>query len=189
MRWSFHLFFFAGNVLLSAIFLSLATYQSIYPLTLCAPALLYLTQVCSRFSLCLSLTISVYFPGSTPLFDATPCFCFSSPSVSTSRWTSDDSASGGSSRSTPSCTWEACSSWSVSPFSCSARGTTCRLSTASCERGRKSLSRVFLCLLCVDVLYVWGNLENVTLHSLSTREQWRVDLFYFLMPLVTILPW
>uniref|UniRef100_A0A3B4U321 Phosphatidylinositol glycan anchor biosynthesis, class U n=1 Tax=Seriola dumerili TaxID=41447 RepID=A0A3B4U321_SERDU len=33
-----------GNVLLSAIFLSLATYQSIYPLTLCAPALLYLMQ-------------------------------------------------------------------------------------------------------------------------------------------------
>ncbi|KAL7408689.1 hypothetical protein ABVT39_027613 [Epinephelus coioides] len=32
------------NVLLSAIFLSLATYQSIYPLTLCAPALLYLMQ-------------------------------------------------------------------------------------------------------------------------------------------------
>uniref|UniRef100_A0A3Q3MAG2 Phosphatidylinositol glycan anchor biosynthesis, class U n=1 Tax=Mastacembelus armatus TaxID=205130 RepID=A0A3Q3MAG2_9TELE len=33
-----------GNALLSAIFLSLATYQSIYPLTLCAPALLYLMQ-------------------------------------------------------------------------------------------------------------------------------------------------
>uniref|UniRef100_A0A8C3AEA2 Phosphatidylinositol glycan anchor biosynthesis, class U n=1 Tax=Cyclopterus lumpus TaxID=8103 RepID=A0A8C3AEA2_CYCLU len=33
-----------GNVLLSAIFLSLATYQSIYPLTLCAAALLYLLQ-------------------------------------------------------------------------------------------------------------------------------------------------
>uniref|UniRef100_A0A7N5ZXW4 Phosphatidylinositol glycan anchor biosynthesis, class U n=1 Tax=Anabas testudineus TaxID=64144 RepID=A0A7N5ZXW4_ANATE len=33
-----------GNILLSAIFLSLATYQSIYPLTLCAPALLYLMQ-------------------------------------------------------------------------------------------------------------------------------------------------
>ncbi|KAG8007194.1 DNA replication licensing factor mcm2 [Nibea albiflora] len=33
-----------GNVLLSAIFLSLATYQSIYPLTLCAPALLYFMQ-------------------------------------------------------------------------------------------------------------------------------------------------
>ncbi|XP_069025696.1 phosphatidylinositol glycan anchor biosynthesis class U protein isoform X2 [Embiotoca jacksoni] len=33
-----------GNVLLSAIFLCLATYQSIYPLTLCAPALLYLMQ-------------------------------------------------------------------------------------------------------------------------------------------------
>uniref|UniRef100_A0A8D2ZGW6 Phosphatidylinositol glycan anchor biosynthesis class U protein n=1 Tax=Scophthalmus maximus TaxID=52904 RepID=A0A8D2ZGW6_SCOMX len=33
-----------GSVLLSAIFLSLATYQSIYPLTLCAPALLYLMQ-------------------------------------------------------------------------------------------------------------------------------------------------
>lgn len=35
----------AGNVLLSAIFLSLATYQSIYVFTLCAPALLYLMQV------------------------------------------------------------------------------------------------------------------------------------------------
>ncbi|KAA8593602.1 hypothetical protein FQN60_009718 [Etheostoma spectabile] len=33
-----------GNVLLSAVFLSLATYQSIYPLTLCAAALLYLMQ-------------------------------------------------------------------------------------------------------------------------------------------------
>ncbi|XP_075869458.1 phosphatidylinositol glycan anchor biosynthesis class U protein [Nelusetta ayraudi] len=33
-----------GNVLLSAIFLSLATYQSIYLFTLCAPALLYLMQ-------------------------------------------------------------------------------------------------------------------------------------------------
>ncbi|XP_077384918.1 phosphatidylinositol glycan anchor biosynthesis class U protein isoform X2 [Festucalex cinctus] len=33
-----------GNALLSAIFLALATYQSIYPLTLCAAALLYLMQ-------------------------------------------------------------------------------------------------------------------------------------------------
>ncbi|XP_054639633.1 phosphatidylinositol glycan anchor biosynthesis class U protein isoform X1 [Dunckerocampus dactyliophorus] len=33
-----------GNVLLSAIFLALATYQSIYPLTLCMAALLYLMQ-------------------------------------------------------------------------------------------------------------------------------------------------
>ncbi|XP_078105398.1 phosphatidylinositol glycan anchor biosynthesis class U protein [Sander vitreus] len=33
-----------GNVLLSAVFLSLATYQAIYPLTLCAAALLYLMQ-------------------------------------------------------------------------------------------------------------------------------------------------
>uniref|UniRef100_A0A3Q2CC41 Phosphatidylinositol glycan anchor biosynthesis, class U n=1 Tax=Cyprinodon variegatus TaxID=28743 RepID=A0A3Q2CC41_CYPVA len=33
-----------GNMLLSAIFLCLATYQSIYPLTLCAPAMLYLMQ-------------------------------------------------------------------------------------------------------------------------------------------------
>lgn len=32
-------------MLLSAIFLALATYQSIYPVTLCAPALLYLMQV------------------------------------------------------------------------------------------------------------------------------------------------
>ncbi|TNM89227.1 hypothetical protein fugu_005482 [Takifugu bimaculatus] len=41
------LFFLAtikGNVLLSAIFLALATYQSIYPLSLCAPALLYFMQ-------------------------------------------------------------------------------------------------------------------------------------------------
>lgn len=35
----------AGNVLLSAIFLAVATYQSIYPLSLCAPALLYFMQV------------------------------------------------------------------------------------------------------------------------------------------------
>ena len=34
-----------GSALLSAIFLALATYQSIYPLTLCVPALLYLLQV------------------------------------------------------------------------------------------------------------------------------------------------
>lgn len=40
----------AGNVLLSAILLSLATYQSIYVFTLCAPALLYLMQVCPRLS-------------------------------------------------------------------------------------------------------------------------------------------
>uniref|UniRef100_A0A3P9DJP3 Phosphatidylinositol glycan anchor biosynthesis, class U n=1 Tax=Maylandia zebra TaxID=106582 RepID=A0A3P9DJP3_9CICH len=33
-----------GNVLLSAIFLCLATYQSIYPITLCAPAMLYFMQ-------------------------------------------------------------------------------------------------------------------------------------------------
>uniref|UniRef100_A0A8C5FFQ0 Phosphatidylinositol glycan anchor biosynthesis class U protein n=1 Tax=Gadus morhua TaxID=8049 RepID=A0A8C5FFQ0_GADMO len=33
-----------GSALLSAIFLALATYQSIYPLTLCVPALLYLLQ-------------------------------------------------------------------------------------------------------------------------------------------------
>ncbi|XP_068598907.1 phosphatidylinositol glycan anchor biosynthesis class U protein [Brachionichthys hirsutus] len=33
-----------ANVLLSAIFLSLATYQSIYPIILCAPALLHLMQ-------------------------------------------------------------------------------------------------------------------------------------------------
>ncbi|XP_035760210.1 phosphatidylinositol glycan anchor biosynthesis class U protein-like, partial [Neolamprologus brichardi] len=32
------------NVLLSAIFLCLATYQSIYPITLCAPAMLYFMQ-------------------------------------------------------------------------------------------------------------------------------------------------
>ncbi|XP_075938171.1 phosphatidylinositol glycan anchor biosynthesis class U protein isoform X3 [Anarhichas minor] len=40
----FILFTIKGNVLLSAIFLSLATYQSIYPLTLSAAALLYLMQ-------------------------------------------------------------------------------------------------------------------------------------------------
>lgn len=39
------LFFFAGSALLSAVFLALATYQSLYPLTLFAPALLYLLQV------------------------------------------------------------------------------------------------------------------------------------------------
>nr|XP_061813456.1 phosphatidylinositol glycan anchor biosynthesis class U protein-like [Nerophis lumbriciformis] len=33
-----------GNVLLSAIFLALATYQSVYPVTLCAAALLYFMQ-------------------------------------------------------------------------------------------------------------------------------------------------
>ncbi|KAG7268398.1 hypothetical protein CRUP_016272 [Coryphaenoides rupestris] len=33
-----------GSALLSAIFLALATYQSIYPVTLCVPALLYLMQ-------------------------------------------------------------------------------------------------------------------------------------------------
>lgn len=38
-------FFFAGSALLSAVFLALATYQSLYPLTLFAPALLYLLQV------------------------------------------------------------------------------------------------------------------------------------------------
>lgn len=35
----------AGSVLLSAVFLAVATYQSIYPLSLCAPALLYFMQV------------------------------------------------------------------------------------------------------------------------------------------------
>ncbi|KAM9800802.1 phosphatidylinositol glycan anchor biosynthesis class U protein isoform 1-T1 [Syngnathus typhle] len=34
-----------GNTLLSAVFLALATYQSFYPLTLCAAALLYLMQL------------------------------------------------------------------------------------------------------------------------------------------------
>lgn len=44
--------FCAGSVLLSAIFLAVATYQSIYPLSLCAPALLYFMQVlkCSSSS-------------------------------------------------------------------------------------------------------------------------------------------
>lgn len=35
----------SGNVLLSAVFLCLATYQSIYPITLCAAAMLYFMQV------------------------------------------------------------------------------------------------------------------------------------------------
>lgn len=40
----------AGNMLLSAIFLAVATYQSIYPLSLCAPALLYFMQVLNSSS-------------------------------------------------------------------------------------------------------------------------------------------
>ncbi|NXY85036.1 PIGU protein, partial [Alcedo cyanopectus] len=40
----FAFFFFAGSAFLSAVFLALATYQSLYPLTLFAPALLYLLQ-------------------------------------------------------------------------------------------------------------------------------------------------
>uniref|UniRef100_A0A3P9KM82 Phosphatidylinositol glycan anchor biosynthesis, class U n=1 Tax=Oryzias latipes TaxID=8090 RepID=A0A3P9KM82_ORYLA len=42
--WTSDLLCVSGNVLLSAIFLCLATYQSVYPLTLCAPAMLYLMQ-------------------------------------------------------------------------------------------------------------------------------------------------
>jgi len=38
-------FIFVGSALLSGIMLALATYQSIYPLTLFAPALLFLLQV------------------------------------------------------------------------------------------------------------------------------------------------
>lgn len=73
------------------------------------------------------------------IFFAFPCFCFSFSSVSTSQWTSGEPVSGGSSCSMPSCTWAACLSSSVSPFSCSAPGTTCHLSTASCEWLKKSL--------------------------------------------------
>uniref|UniRef100_A0A8C6WPV9 Phosphatidylinositol glycan anchor biosynthesis, class U n=1 Tax=Neogobius melanostomus TaxID=47308 RepID=A0A8C6WPV9_9GOBI len=40
----FFLFTIKKNTLLSAIFLALATYQSIYPITLCAPAMLYVMQ-------------------------------------------------------------------------------------------------------------------------------------------------
>lgn len=40
-------FLWTGNMLLSAIFLALATYQSLYPLTLCVGAVLYLMQVSS----------------------------------------------------------------------------------------------------------------------------------------------
>lgn len=113
----------AGNVLLSAIFLALATYQSIYPLSLCAPALLYFMQVrrtsCSVFFLRVPLDF--------------PAFVWFLPSVSTSQSTTDGPVSGGSSRSTPSSTWAASSSSSASPSSCWARGTTCSLSTASCE--------------------------------------------------------
>lgn len=39
------LFLFTGSVFLSAVFLALATYQSLYPVTLFAPGLLYLLQV------------------------------------------------------------------------------------------------------------------------------------------------
>lgn len=38
-------FLLAGSAFLSAVFLALATYQSLYPITLFAPALLYLLQV------------------------------------------------------------------------------------------------------------------------------------------------
>lgn len=51
----------AGNMLLSAIFLAVATYQSIYPLSLCAPALLYFMQVpCSSSSSPSSYSSSSY---------------------------------------------------------------------------------------------------------------------------------
>lgn len=43
--YSIHLFLFTGSAFLSAIFLALATYQSLYPLTLFVPGLLYLLQV------------------------------------------------------------------------------------------------------------------------------------------------
>lgn len=121
----------AGNMLLSAIFLAVATYQSIYPLSLCAPALLYFMQVpCSPpppplpthrhhiKSLLNSLCI---------------CWVFLLHSVSTSPSTSDEPVSGGSSRSMPSSTWAVSLSSSASPFSCLAHGTTWNPSMASCE--------------------------------------------------------
>lgn len=43
-------FFFTGSAFLSAIFLALATYQSLYPLTLFVPGLLYLLQVSTCWS-------------------------------------------------------------------------------------------------------------------------------------------
>ena len=45
-----YLFLFTGSALLSAIFLALATYQSLYPLTLFVPGLLYLLQVSTCWS-------------------------------------------------------------------------------------------------------------------------------------------
>uniref|UniRef100_A0A3Q4MHT8 Phosphatidylinositol glycan anchor biosynthesis, class U n=1 Tax=Neolamprologus brichardi TaxID=32507 RepID=A0A3Q4MHT8_NEOBR len=56
-----------GNVLLSAIFLCLATYQSIYPITLCAPAMLYFMQHhCWDLSTSLSLLFHLSVPDLTP---------------------------------------------------------------------------------------------------------------------------
>lgn len=50
LDYSIHLFLFTGSAFLSAIFLALATYQSLYPLTLFVPGLLYLLQVSTRWS-------------------------------------------------------------------------------------------------------------------------------------------
>ena len=47
---SIYLFLFTGSAFLSAIFLALATYQSLYPLTLFVPGLLYLLQVSTCWS-------------------------------------------------------------------------------------------------------------------------------------------
>lgn len=92
---------------------------------------------CFIFSLlslffCLFLCLFVSVPSSIIAgIYPPPCLC--SSSVSTSQWISAGSASGGSSCSISSCTSAACLSSSVSPFSCSAPGTTCPPSTASCE--------------------------------------------------------
>lgn len=56
LGYSTPLFLFTGSVFLSAIFLALATYQSLYPVTLFAPGLLYLLQVSNCWCQCLSDT-------------------------------------------------------------------------------------------------------------------------------------
>lgn len=69
-----------------------------------------------------------------PFDFSSACVCgFFLHSVSTSLSTTDEPVSGGSSRSTPSSIWAASSSSLASRFSCLAHGTTCSLSTASCE--------------------------------------------------------
>lgn len=84
------------------------------------------TTMISILVLCWSLNWS----PCLPVTSLSTCFL---PSVSTSQSTSSGPVSGGSWPSTPSCTWAVCLSSSASPSSCWAPGTTCRLSTASCE--------------------------------------------------------